>query len=97
SVAGMVARLPPRLDNLTTRFDEGTGSVQTPRIERRLIGLERTGRQVISAILFAALLIGGILFRAEDVVIGTALMAGSALPLLHALFAGMFARRGPLP
>ena len=95
SVAGIIARLPQRLDNLTTRFDEGTVSVQTPRIERRLVGLERTGRQVISAILFAALLIGGILLRADDVVLGTVLLAVSALPLLHALFAGVLARRGP--
>ncbi|TFC82777.1 AarF/ABC1/UbiB kinase family protein [Cryobacterium cheniae] len=95
SVAGIIARLPRRLDNLTTRFDEGTVSVQTPRLERRLVGLERTGRQIISAILFAALLIGGILLRAEDVVIGTVLMAVSVLPLLHALFAGILARRGP--
>ncbi|TFD79166.1 ABC1 kinase family protein [Cryobacterium fucosi] len=93
SVAGIIARLPRRLDNLTTRIEEGAVSVQTPRLDRRLGSLERTGRQIISAILFAALLIGGILQRGEDVVIGTVLMAGSALPLLHALFAGILARR----
>ncbi len=97
SVAGIIARLPKRLDNLTTRIEEGTVSVQTPRLERRLGGIERMGRQIISAILFAALLIGGILLRTEDVVFGTVLMAISALPLLHALFAGVVARRGPLP
>lgn len=97
SVAGIIARLPQRLDNLATRIEEGTVSVQTPRLDRRLGGIERMGRQIVSAILFAALLIGGVLLRAEDVVIGTVLMAVSALPLLHALFAGMLARRGPLP
>jgi predicted unusual protein kinase regulating ubiquinone biosynthesis (AarF/ABC1/UbiB family) len=97
STAGLLAGLPQRLDNLTTRFDEGRISVQTPRLERRLISLERTGRQTISAVLFGALLIGGILLRAEDVVFGTVLMAVSAIPLLHALFAGLIARRGPLP
>ena len=97
SVAGIIARLPQRLDNLTTRLEEGTVSVQTPRLERRLGSIQRTGRQIISAILFAALLIGGILLRAEDVVFGTVLMTVSALPLLHALFAGVAARRGPLP
>jgi hypothetical protein len=71
--------------------------VQTPRVERRLGNIERTGRQIISAILFAALFIGGVLLRVEDVVFGTVLMAVSLLPLLHALFAGMIARRGPLP
>jgi hypothetical protein len=54
------------------------------------------GRRLISAVLFAALLIGGISLRAEDVVLGTGLMTVSALPLLHALFAGIVARRGPL-
>ena len=97
SAAGIIARLPQRLDNLTTRFEEGTVSVQTPRLERRLGDIERTGRQIVSAILFAALLIGGILLRTEDAVIGTVLIAVSALPLLHALFARILARRGPLP
>ncbi|TFD34176.1 ABC1 kinase family protein [Cryobacterium cryoconiti] len=97
SAAGVIARLPQRLDNLTTRFEEGAVSVQTPRLERRLVVLERTGRQIISAILFAALLIGGILLRTDDAAIGTVLVVVSALPLLHALFAGMLARRGPLP
>ncbi|TFD03190.1 AarF/ABC1/UbiB kinase family protein [Cryobacterium sandaracinum] len=96
SVAAIIARLPQRLDSLATRFDDGTVSVQTPRIERRLVIIERTARQIVSAILFAALLIGGILLRAEDVVLGTVLVAVSALPLLHALFAGLSARRGPL-
>ncbi|MCU1596585.1 MAG: putative unusual protein kinase [Glaciihabitans sp.] len=97
STLGLVARLPQRLDNLTTRLDEGTLSVQTPRLERRLSSIDRTVRRVISAIIFAALLIGGILLRVEDVAFGTVLMAVSALPLLHAVFAGVVARRGPLP
>jgi predicted unusual protein kinase regulating ubiquinone biosynthesis (AarF/ABC1/UbiB family) len=97
SVAGAVARLPQRLDDLTTRIESGEISMQSPRLERRLSGLERTARQLIAAILFAALLFGGILLRAEDAVFGTVLMAASAVPLLYALFAGMVARRGPLP
>ena len=97
SVGGLIARLPQRLDTLTTRIEAGEISVQSPRLERRLSGLARTGRQLISAIVFAALLIGGILLRADDVVFGTVLMSVSALPLLHVLFAGALARRGPLP
>ncbi len=97
SVGGLIARLPQRIDNLTTRIEAGEISVQSPRLERRMRGLARTGRQLISAVLFAALLIGGILLRAEDVVFGTVLMAVSVLPLLHALFAGALSRRGPLP
>ena len=96
SVARVAARLPQRLDELATRIEDGRITVQTPRLERRLGALERTGRQIISAILFAALLIGGIVLRADDVVFGTVLMSVSALPLLHALLAGIIGRRGPL-
>jgi hypothetical protein len=42
-------------------------------------------------VLFGALLIAGAVLRGDDAVLGTWLMIGSALPLLHALFAG---RRG---
>ena len=39
-----------------------------PRLERRMASLERTGRRVISAVLFAALFVGGILLRADDAI-----------------------------
>ena len=93
--AGIIARLPQRVDALTTRIDEGRVSVQSPLLDRRLQGVERTGRQTISAVLFAALLIGGIVLRAQDAVFGTVLMSASAAPLLHALLAGFGRRRGP--
>jgi predicted unusual protein kinase regulating ubiquinone biosynthesis (AarF/ABC1/UbiB family) len=96
TIAAVIARLPQRLDDLTTRIEEGTISARSPRLERRVSSLERTGRRVISAVLFAALLVGGILLRVEDVVFGTVLMALSALPLLHAVFAAVVGRRGPL-
>lgn len=97
SSAGLIARLPGRLDELITRADEGRLTTRSPEIERRLASLERTTRRVISAVLFGVLLIAGILLRPTDAVLGTVLMAASALPLLHALFAGVLARRGPLP
>lgn len=95
SVASGIARLPRQLDDIRTRIEEGRVSVQSPRLERRLANIERLGRQVISAVLFAALLIGGILLRSDDVVFGTVLMTLSSLPLLHTLLAGLAARRGP--
>jgi predicted unusual protein kinase regulating ubiquinone biosynthesis (AarF/ABC1/UbiB family) len=95
TVAGVVARLPQRLDDLASRIEEGRVSVRTPGLDRRLGALQRTGRQVVSAILFAALLIGGILLRVDDPVFGTVLMAVSALPLVHAVFAGVVGGRRP--
>ena len=96
SSAGLISRLPQRVDSALERLEEGNLSVQNPRLERRMRDLDRTGRRVVSAVLFAALLLGGILLRADDRVFGTVLIAVSALPLLHALFAGVIARRGPL-
>jgi len=59
--------------------------------------LERTGRRLVSVMLFAALLSGGILLRPNDEIFGNWLMVASVVPLLHALFAGLVARRGRLP
>ena len=95
SAAGTVARLPQRLDDLTTRIEQGRVSVVNPQLERRIGSLERTARRVISAVLFAALFIGGIILRADDVVFGAVVMATSVLPLLHALLAGWVGRRLP--
>ena len=96
SIASTLARLPQRLDDLTTQLEDGRIAVRTPQLDRRVASLERTARRLISAVLFAALLIGGILLRREDAVLGTVIIAVSALPLLHALFAGVVGRRGPL-
>ncbi len=93
SVAAVTARLPRRADNLISRLEEGSLSVETPRIERRLRDLERMIRRVMSAVLFAGLLIGGILVHAEQEVMGAILMIVSVGPLSHALLAGFIARR----
>lgn len=95
TAAAVLARLPERLDTLATRWEQGSIAVQAPRLERRLGSLERTGRRIISAILFAALLIGGVLLRSDSAIASTALIILSILPLLHALFASVFSGRGP--
>lgn len=87
-IAGIALRLPKRVDALLDRIDDGSVEVRSPRLEQRVAGLDRTARRLISAVLFAALLIGGAVLRAQDQVFGTILMAVSVLPLLHALFAG---------
>ncbi|WP_104177565.1 AarF/ABC1/UbiB kinase family protein [Cryobacterium sp. Y50] len=89
--AGIAFRLPKRLDALITRVEDGSVAVASPGLEKRVARLERTMRQAVSALLFAALLIAGVLLRADDTVLGTVLMVASVVPLLHALFAG---RRG---
>jgi predicted unusual protein kinase regulating ubiquinone biosynthesis (AarF/ABC1/UbiB family) len=93
AIAMLAARLPRRLDALADRVEEGRVAVQSPKIERRLRDLERMGRRVVSAVLFAALLIAGAVLHGADEVPGAVLMGVSAVPLLHALFAGVLARR----
>ncbi|MGK0742753.1 ABC1 kinase family protein [Leucobacter sp. Z1108] len=86
-VAGVAWRLPKRLDAVLTRIEEGSLEVANPRLERKVARLERTGRRAVSALLFGALLIAGSVLRADDTVLGTVLIALSALPLMHVLFA----------
>jgi predicted unusual protein kinase regulating ubiquinone biosynthesis (AarF/ABC1/UbiB family) len=86
--ATVAVRLPGRLDHLVTRLEDGTLEVGSPRIERQLTRIERTARRVVSAVLFAGLLIAGAVLRSGDDVVGTVLMVTSAVPLLHALLAG---------
>jgi predicted unusual protein kinase regulating ubiquinone biosynthesis (AarF/ABC1/UbiB family) len=85
--AGIAWRLPKRLDGLVTRFEDGTIAVSSPGLERRVARLERTAGRAVSAVLFGALLIAGAVLRADDAVLGSVLMIGSAVPLLHALLA----------
>ncbi|KAA9149482.1 AarF/ABC1/UbiB kinase family protein [Microbacterium lushaniae] len=92
--AGLVARLPRRLDELATRIEDGRLTAQVPRLERRLRALERLGRRVLAAVLFAALLIGGVLLRPDAAVFGSVLIVVSVLPLLYAVLAGFLGRRG---
>ncbi|KQR89553.1 ABC1 kinase family protein [Microbacterium sp. Leaf179] len=93
AVAAVTARLPRRADNLISRLEEGSLSVETPRIERRLRDLERMIRRVVSSVLFTGLLVGGVLLQVEQSVLGTILMIVSVVPLSHALLAGFIARR----
>ncbi len=86
--------LPRRIDGIITRFEEGTVAVDLSRLERRIDGLERLAARMLAAILFAGLLIGGILLRPVDDVFGIVLMAASVVPLLAALFAGAGGPRG---
>ncbi len=92
---GIAARLPRRLDGLVTRIEDGEIEVETPRLERQVRQLERTVSRMVSAIVFMGLLVAGVLLRSTDEVFGIVLMAVSALPLLHAVFAGLIrGRRG---
>ncbi|GAA4349434.1 ABC1 kinase family protein [Microbacterium rhizosphaerae] len=89
--AGMLARLPKRLDGLVARVEEGRLSVTSPSLDRRIARLERMERRIVWAVLFAGLLIAGAVLLPS--VFGIVLMSVSVLPLLPALFGGLGARR----
>jgi predicted unusual protein kinase regulating ubiquinone biosynthesis (AarF/ABC1/UbiB family) len=93
SIAGVAARLPRRLDELATRLENGEIAVETPELDRGVRRLERAVGRIASALLFAGLLVGGVLARPADAVLGTVLMATSVLFLLHAAFSGLLGRR----
>jgi len=93
STVQLAARLPRRVDDLLTRIDDGELEVEVPRVDRSMRRVERAVGRVVSAVLFAGLLIAGVLLRGTDPVGGTVLMALSVLPLLHAIFGGILANR----
>lgn len=93
STLATTARLPRRLDGLVTRFEDGEIAVETPRLDRQIRLLERSVARMVSAVLFFGLLLGGVLLRATDPVLGGVLMVVSALPLLHAVLSGLVSGR----
>jgi len=80
--------LPARIDALLTQAENSGVRVEAPGVERVLLRQERAARRTTSAVLFAALFIGGAVLRLDVEGWGTATMIASAVPLLHALFAG---------
>jgi predicted unusual protein kinase regulating ubiquinone biosynthesis (AarF/ABC1/UbiB family) len=86
-LAGLAVRLPRRLDEVITRFEDGSLAVQSPSLERRVARLERLAQRLLSAVIFGGLLIGGAVLRTDDPVLGTVLMVASLVPLLHSVFA----------
>ena len=95
SFAGTAWRLPGRLDSVVDRIESGRLVANSPRIEQRMARLERAAQRIVSAVLFVGLFVGGILLRVDEPVWGVALMVASVVPLLHAVFAGLFGPRGP--
>ncbi|MGO2518848.1 MAG: AarF/ABC1/UbiB kinase family protein, partial [Microbacterium sp.] len=91
----VAARLPGRIDAVITEIEEGTITFDTSRLERRLGRLERIGLRVVSAVLFAGLAIGGAVLIVPNLALGIVMLSASAIPLLHAVFAGMFSRHDP--
>ncbi|AWB89165.1 ABC1 kinase family protein [Salinibacterium hongtaonis] len=92
TTAGDIARLPRQLDDLSTLIQRGQLAVRTPGLDRRIRSFENLARRVLSAIIFAGLLLGGIYLKQSEQVLGWVLIVGSGIPLINALFAGIRGR-----
>ncbi|MGO2050550.1 MAG: AarF/ABC1/UbiB kinase family protein, partial [Microbacterium sp.] len=86
---GVAARLPGRIDAVITEIEDGTITFDTSRLERRMDSLVRIGRRIISAVLFAGLVVGGALLLGVNLPLAIVLLSVSAVPLVHAVFAGV--------
>ncbi|EPR75606.1 Ubiquinone biosynthesis monooxygenase UbiB [Leifsonia rubra CMS 76R] len=92
SSAGLLLRLPQQLESVVTLMQRGQLAVETPGADKRLRMIEQLVRRTLSAVLFVGLLLGGILLHPTEPISGLVLMIGAAVPLAHALFAGLFSR-----
>lgn len=92
TTAAVIARLPQQLSDLSTLIQREQLAIRTPGLDQRVRSFERLTQRVLSAIVFAGLLIGGIFLKQTDTVFGWVLMGASVLPLLHTLLAGIVSR-----
>ncbi|MDN4614571.1 AarF/UbiB family protein [Leifsonia sp. F6_8S_P_1B] len=92
-ILGVLSRLPRRVDALVTQISDGKLEVTNPRLEKAALRLEKTGRRLVAALVFGAVLVSGALVRGEDAGLGNVLMVGSLVPLGFAVFAGRGGRR----
>lgn len=77
--------LPGRLDGLVQRLENGELSVATPKLDRRVAGLELLARGVISAVLFTGFVIGGAVLLPTTTLGGALLLIASAPALIYSL------------
>ncbi|MGB7537695.1 MAG: AarF/UbiB family protein [Anaerolineales bacterium] len=88
-----LAALPSRAGRVLEKIERGEMNVQSPRLERRIRRLENSVNRLDGSVIFAALLLGGVLLvDAGRTVAGGALMAGSLVLFLWILISG---RNGP--
>lgn len=87
-----LSRLPGRLEQLVSRVERGDLVVRNPELERRLRVLDSSIRRATAAVVFAGMVVAGVLVLPTSSQIGYALFGISALPLLYALGFGRFVK-----
>jgi predicted unusual protein kinase regulating ubiquinone biosynthesis (AarF/ABC1/UbiB family) len=88
TLARSLLTVPTKMDRILSRIESGDVSVRAPEVSRQVSRLETAIRRVTAAILFSALLLGGIqLYLGGQVVFGQILMAGAGVCLLGMILA----------
>jgi predicted unusual protein kinase regulating ubiquinone biosynthesis (AarF/ABC1/UbiB family) len=82
-----IISLPLKVDSLFARLERGDVAMRTPELNRQVKQLERAIRQLVAALLFAVLLLGGLqLYLNGERGFGQVLFGGAILCLLWILF-----------
>jgi predicted unusual protein kinase regulating ubiquinone biosynthesis (AarF/ABC1/UbiB family) len=85
----LIFNLPRRLDLTLQKLEQGKMAVDTPSLNRQAARLERTGRRLISSVVFAVFFFSGVqLFLADEVSFGVVLLVISTIPLWRSITPG---------
>jgi predicted unusual protein kinase regulating ubiquinone biosynthesis (AarF/ABC1/UbiB family) len=85
----LLINLPRRFDTTLTKLESGKIALRNPDLERRLGRIERTNRKLVGAVIFTALLTGGIQLSLGGAVIPSILMLSIAtITLAWVIFSG---------
>jgi len=92
--ARTLVTVPQKMDTVLSKMERGEFVVRAPEISQQVQRLESGFRRITVAIIFAALLMGGIqLYLSREVVMGIILLSGAGFGFLWLLFNNR--RRGP--
>ena len=88
TMARALLALPRRAESVLAQMERGDLAVRNPQLSEQVAALERAVRRLVGAVVFAALLAGGIqLTLAGHVGLGAALLAGAAAALSWVILA----------
>lgn len=86
--------LPRRLDRTLDLMERGKLEVRLPELTTHLKRLERVIRRLNGALIFAALLMGGVqLYVSDKILLGGVLLGGAALTLIGSFISNLRSRR----
>jgi predicted unusual protein kinase regulating ubiquinone biosynthesis (AarF/ABC1/UbiB family) len=85
-----LSRLPRRVEDLASRIERGELVVRNPELERRIRSLDSSVRRASASVVFATMIVAGVLLLDSHQTVSFSLFGISILPLLYALGFGRF-------